>query len=492
MPLSSAAAARPREGIGARVLHGLFWRSGSQILAQLVTWAATFLVIRLLRPGDYGVFAMTQSVLALFGMLSGGSFASALVRRETVDRHEIRQVFGLLILLNGGLACVQIALAPWVAAYYRQPIVTDLLRVQALLYVANPFIALGTALLARQMDFRRQAIANFASAIAGAGTALGGALAGLGVWTLVLAPIAMVWTRGLGLAIAARLRVVPRFGFRGAGDIVGFGLAMVTSQIFWFVQTQADVFIGGRALDPRHLGLYTTALFLAQILTSKFVPPMNEIAYAAYARLQSDRAAVASAFARSVRLVMLVALPFQAGMALTAGPLVATVLGPHWAGSAPLVGALAVAMPFVTLQILFAPVTNALGRPRLAVNGAIAGAIIMPAAFLLGIGDGAAGLARAWAFAFPLLTAYTAAISLPVIGLGWRTLGAAIRPALLSTAIMAACVAAADAILPALPPAAHLAALVAVGAPTYAAAAMLLARPAIADLAALAGRRGRA
>src|ERR1700712_1990590 len=89
--------------LGSHVVKSLVWRSGSQIFAQLFTWSATFIVIRLLAPADYGVFAMTTSVLFLLSMLSGGSFASALVRAPTLERHHVRQVLGLLILLNGAL-----------------------------------------------------------------------------------------------------------------------------------------------------------------------------------------------------------------------------------------------------------------------------------------------------------------------------------------------------------------------------------------------------
>ncbi|MGJ3628946.1 hypothetical protein AB5I41_22615 [Sphingomonas sp. MMS24-JH45] len=52
---------------------------------------------------------------------------------------------------------------------------------QALLYLTTPFIALPVALLGRAMDFRAQAKANMAAALAAALTALGGAIAGWGV-----------------------------------------------------------------------------------------------------------------------------------------------------------------------------------------------------------------------------------------------------------------------------------------------------------------------
>src|SRR3546814_11946361 len=58
------------ESLGDQVRHAVIWRSGSQILAQLVMWASTFLVIRILSPADYGLFAMTPVVLVLLAMRS--------------------------------------------------------------------------------------------------------------------------------------------------------------------------------------------------------------------------------------------------------------------------------------------------------------------------------------------------------------------------------------------------------------------------------------
>src|SRR3546814_7487884 len=114
------------------------------------------------------------------------------------DPFRIRQAFGLLLLLNALLAAIQFFGAPLAAAYYGQPMVADLLRVQALLFLATPFIALPEVMMSRALDFRRQAIVNLLAAFAGAGTALGCALAGYGVWTLVYAPIALCWTREIG------------------------------------------------------------------------------------------------------------------------------------------------------------------------------------------------------------------------------------------------------------------------------------------------------
>ena len=485
-PIEAAAPA----SISARVVKAVMWRSGSQIVAQLSMWASTFWVIRLLNPSDYGLYAMTSGVMVLLSMLNGQGFAGALIRAKTVTTAQIRQMFGLLIMLNGGVALVQLAIAPLVAHYFRYPLVGEMLSVQTLLYLANPFIVLPGALLARSMDFHRQAKVNLLSAAVAALTSLTCALAGLGVWTLVVAPLAMVWTRAIGMTIAARLVVWPSFGLAGASATVLFGGAMLLSDLLWLVQTQADVFIGGRALDPHRLGVYTTSLFLAQIVTSKFIPPLNEVAFTAYARLQHDAAGAGRAFEKSVRIIMMVALPFYFGLAVTAQPFVETMLGAKWVEAIPVVRILALAMPFLTLQILFTPATTALGHTRIQVISAAAGAIIMPIAFLLFIRGGAIGLAWAWLAGFPLLTFVTARCAMPILGTTFLAIGRSVRPALFAAAGMAGIVALVDRLVPTSGSLARLALLVSTGGIVYAVLALLTAKPVIVEMIQLFRNRG--
>lgn len=470
------------EGLGAQVKGAILWRSGSQIVAQIIQWLATFLVIRLLDPSDYGLVAMTQVVLVFLNLMNGYGFANALIRAESIGRREIRQVFGMLLLLNAALAAAQLALAPLAAAYFHQPIVAELLRVQALMFLATPFIALPTALLSRDMDFRRQAQVNLIAAMLSALTAFACASAGWGVWTLVATPLVLFWTRAVGMTIAARSLVWPSFRFAGAGKMASYGGAMVLVQLFWFVQSQSDIFIGGRLLGPHDLGLYTTALFLTQILASKFVPPLNDIAFAAYSRMQGERDALAFAFLKSVRLIMLVALPFYCGLVATAEPLVLTFMGAKWAETAPLVTVLALAMPLLTLQILFAPATNAINRAGIALRCAMAGAVILPIAFLTGIGFGTTGLAYGWLIGMALLTLVTAALSMPALGLQWRALIQSIAPGLLASSVMGLAVMLLDSALPAMAPPARLALLVSAGAALYAALLLLFARPLVEEV----------
>jgi O-antigen/teichoic acid export membrane protein len=384
---------------------------------------------------------------------------------------------------------LQIGLAPLAAAWYRHPQIAELLRVQALIFLSTPFISIPEVLLMRQMDFRRQALVNLAATLVSAGVALGCALAGLGVWTLVWAPIALFWTRALGLQLVTRARYLPSFRFAGAGAMVRFGLGLLASTFGWTVMTQADTLIAARKLSPSDLGLYAEALFLTTLIASKFVPPLNEVAFPAYARMQEDRALLAASFLKAVRLVMLVTCPLYLGLSVVAPDFVAVVLGAKWQAMAPLMTILAFAMPAHTLYILFTPAVNAIGRIRVTARVSLLGAVVMPAAFLIGLQWGATGLAYAWLLAFPLLPLVTFLQARRDLGIAARQLATAVAPGLLASAAMALAVLAIGRELGSMAPWQRLGLEIGCGAVCYVGLLLAFSRAALRELAGLALRR---
>jgi O-antigen/teichoic acid export membrane protein len=477
-----------------RVKSAVFWRSGTQIISQLVSWIATFAVIRLLTPADYGLFAMTSVILVFMNFLNGYGLASALIQSENVDPHRIRQAFGLLILMNVTLAAVQFFAAPLAAMYYGEPQVAEMLRWQSLIYLATPFLVLPEAMVSRKLEFRKPAIINLTTATLGAILSFTFAYNGYGVWTLVWTPIILFWVRAIMLVSATRFFYWPSFNFAGTGSMIGFAMTVLVAQGFWIIQSQSDLFIAGRVFDIHDLGLYAEALFLTQIFAAKFVPPLNEVAFPAYSRLQNDKSAMSYSFLKAMRLIMLIACPLYVGLSVTAGPVVATLMGPKWLEAIPLIQILALAMPFMTLQILFGPPINALGKPNITLQIAMVGAFLMPVIYLIAVPYGAKGLAWAWLIGLPLLLLFTIWRAGQMFGVTLGGVAAACWPGFLSASFMGIAVWTADMLWIAeatdnLIPALHLFILVAIGGITYAALLWFTARDSVLEIIALLTKR---
>src|SRR3546814_6849973 len=134
--------------------------------------------------------------LNFMGFMNGYGLVSALVQAPVLNIQQIRQAFGLMLVLNGGLALAQLFLAGIAADYYGQPMVANLLRVQALIYLSTPFISLPEVLIGRSLNFKAPAFVNILTDMVTAVVSLTGALLGWGVWVLVFAPVLGLWVMG--------------------------------------------------------------------------------------------------------------------------------------------------------------------------------------------------------------------------------------------------------------------------------------------------------
>lgn len=452
-----------------RVRSAVAWRWGTQVGSQIITWTSTFLVVRLLDPTDYGLFAMSQVVITALAFLNGASFATSLVQTDRIDERRIGQVFGLLLMFAVTLAGAQYLLAPNAARYFQEPVVADMLRLQAIIFLTVPFTALPQQWLARQLQFRKAGQANIISAIAGALTALTLAWMDWGVWALVYAGISIFVSRAIALSIAAKLWIRPVFNPSGAWDLFTFGGTLTLCQLFWIIQSQSDVVIAGRLMPTFDLGLYTQALFLTLIVTAKFLPPINEVALAAYSELHRAKKPLGPYFLKTARMVMMVSAPIYIGLALTSENAIRVLMGEKWTGIIPIVMGVALVMPAFALQLICAPVTNAMGRPKVYLFTSICGAILFPCLFLWGVTDGTQGLVHAWWIAAPTLCAITLFVTLPRIHVTPFALIHALAPIVLACAVMAACVFAAQTFVMIETPLFALAFQAALGATAYAA-----------------------
>ena len=145
----------------------------------------------------------------------------------------------------------------------------------------------------------------------------------------------------------------------------------------------------------------------------------------------------------------------------------------------------------MTVQILFAPVANALGKPSLSMFASLGGAIIFPIAFLIGAQWGLIGMAWAWLGAAPLLLLVTARLSAPLIGISLWDIARAMLLGVAPALMMAVGVGFAAQLIAELgwAPPVRLALLVGLGVALYAALLWLLEREAIAEVLRLVLKR---
>ncbi len=403
-----------------RVVSGLRWQAAAKLGSQLISWAATLVVMRLLAPADYGLMAMTMILVGLTSLVAEMGLGAALVRSPEVTFTQQRAVFGLALLVNLALYGALLALAPLSVSVFSEPRLFALTAAMGLQLPLAAMAVVPESMARRDLRFKELSAIEMAQQAGAATTTLGCAWGGLGVWSLVAGHVAATLIKSLMLLMRFGT-VAPLFALRGQRELASFGGALTANRLVWFAYTQADVFIAGKLLGAQLTGAYAAAVSLANMPMQKLMGISNQVAYSAFSRLQNDPQALARGVLGSLRVTATIGVGLLWGLAATAPNLIPLLLGSQWQAAVLPLQIVAAIVPLRLVQTTLSTATIAAGHVGTDLRNNLVGLVIMAPAFALGAGlGGVNGLALGWAVGFPIVFALAMRNITGRLGLGLR------------------------------------------------------------------------
>ncbi len=374
------------------------------------------------------------------------------------------------------MALLTVATAPLVAALYSLQGLTAVLRVLSLFFIFAALDSTQSALLAREMKFRVQAVRRLGASVASGAAAVTLALSGAGVWALVAQTLVY---EGLTVALLWSLvtwRPNRRFSRRAFGELVHFGSRLTGIRLLTNIGEYADNLLIGIVIGAVALGYYVVGFRVVVVINTLISIALTQVVLSTFSRIKHDGELLNAAFYRSTRLAAGLSLPIYAGLALLAHPITVLLFGDRWAPSAPVMQALALA-GFVQGQLIFSSqYVIALGKVSNELwwtSGLVAVQLI---AFAIAVSFGI--VAVALSLGIVLLIAWPARLYWLRMwgGVSFRAYFKVFPRLLVSAGIMVAAVAGTQSLLAGSGEAVSLAAEVVVGAIAYVAALGLCAR----------------
>lgn len=397
--------------------------------------------MRLLSPADYGLVAISTAVLTLVTMVAELGFGAAIVQAHSPTEAEVRSVFGASIAFSAMCAIALAAIAPWLGEIYSAPQVAPLIQAASLTLVLTSVATVPDAFLRREMSFVRLSVIELAAGLLATVTTVMLALAGYGVWSLVLGPLAAAAMRTVLVYLSWRKRLWPSLNVAQARRMLDFGLKVAVSRAASFVFGQADVVIGARLLTKSELGTYSIAMHLALMPMTKLMSVLNTVAFPAIAEIaRSDEAPLTPALQKGLRLVGHVVIPMLWGLGSLSPWLVPVLLGDSWAGAVAPLQLVCIALPLRLVSVLLSTAMQALGEAGVDLRNTLTGIAILPLCFLAGGQFGAVGLAAAWLAGLPTLMLLNLRRASVHLGFGVGGVARALAPPVVISLAMAAAI----------------------------------------------------
>ncbi len=344
-----------------RTARGALWLGSSSVVVKTSQTVVLLTLAAVLAPEALGLVALGTLVANVSAILASLGTANALVYwRGDVQRAARTSV--TIALVSGSLIAGLLWFgAPWLAATFRAE--DGGVAVIRGLTVVLPFITVAMVtgeLLRRELRFSRRVIPDIVASVVGAVIAVGLAVTGFGVMSLVVGQIVQgVLT--LLLAWMVHPPVVPGWNTQDARGLLSYGGPQSAAALLEAVQLNLDYLVVSRVLGALALGYYSLAFRLAYLPYLMIVIVVTGAAFPYLCRRRGTE--LGRAAERVAAATLTLVLPLSLGLALFAEHLV--ILGEKWSPAVPVVGWLAAYGLLLSVGQVVQVTLNAGGRPGL-------------------------------------------------------------------------------------------------------------------------------
>lgn len=328
----------------------------------VINLASNLLIARLLTPAEIGVYSVTLAVMSVAQVLRDFGVASYLIQEQELSDDHIRTALGVTLLIGVSLGVVVFGAAPWVADFYREPRMRDLLWLAAFNFLLLPFSTISLALLRRRLAFKALAVVNFIATLAGALVSVGLCWAGFGPIGLVAATLVVSATTGFAAWWARGERRLLAPGLSQWRSLFKFGAQSSVVGVVTSVSMDINDLAVGKLMGFTPVALLSRAQGLMNLFHRDLMGAVRNVAYPAYAKAVREQQAMEPLYLASVTHVSVVAWPFYGFVSLYALETLRLLFGPQWDEAAPLVPLFCLAGALAAAGSLIGTLMVAMGR----------------------------------------------------------------------------------------------------------------------------------
>ena len=320
--------------IGDSIRSGAQWLFVGNIAGYILQFLIGVVLARLLVPADFGMIVTVQIFSGLASMVMSGGMGQSLIRAKEVDENDFNAVFTMQLAMSIAIYLGFFLASPWIAAYFGNPLYTDLVRVSTLVFLMKPFAFMYNSWLNREMKFKIRSLVTLVGGIFTGFTSITMAWLGLGVWSLTLAGLfgALFSNLLLGRLLPLRLSLNPDFVIMRKHSSYGFKIT--ANDFLSYLTRESKNFILSKVAGPAFLGLFNKAESLSRTPNDIIMPATMQPVFRALSKMQDDLDKSKYLLHRAITLLTAYTLPFYIWFWWVAEPFIGTVYGSKWIESA--------------------------------------------------------------------------------------------------------------------------------------------------------------
>jgi len=385
------------------------WTFLSAIISASAMAAQLVVVSRFLTVSQLGVAAIAMMILGFATVIADFGVNKVLIKEQGDLAPELRTLLYAIELGLGFAVWIIVWMSsPALAHYYAAPELASLLRHGSVALLIIPIGHQFYFLISRDLLFRKLAIIEIVSSIAGVAIAIFAAILNEGAYAIVWGWAGNLSLKYLLIAFDGwqQYPLARRWTVKGSLPHLKFGFYATVENIVSFISSNIDYLVIGYFLGPQQLGYYALAYQVATFAPQKIAPILTRVAFPMFAKQQADGSILRAGYLNFSQLAIVLTLPLLAGVLITAPLLVQVVFGVAWEQSIPILQLLTIVGVGKMVIVPVVPLLLAKGRADLAFASGLVFTLVTFIAFLLIVEMGLQAVAASFAVVSCCYAAY--------------------------------------------------------------------------------------
>ncbi|HAM85019.1 MAG TPA: hypothetical protein DFK15_11180 [Butyricimonas sp.] len=346
-------------GLKEKTISGIVWSAVEKFGYTFIMFLSNLFLARLLSPNDFGSIGMIMVFVAIASIIVDGGFTSALIQKKTISDEDYSTAFHVNMMLAIILYIALYLGAPYVANFYSNPPLADLLRVLGFVLIVNALSVVQIAKIKRELNFKYLGIVSIVSSFIGCFVGVTCAFYSLGVWSLVIQSLVISLVKSVILFIFSSWKPSFVFSSKALKTQFNFGSMILLSNIVDTVYSNLPSLIVGKFFNARILGVYNQARTLENVPNNTLITIVQQVMYPVFSRLQDNTEKLKEGVRKSVKVLVWVNFPLMILLIVIAEPLFKLLYTDKWVDSIPLfqiacIGGMMNCIVQVNMQILAA------------------------------------------------------------------------------------------------------------------------------------------
>lgn len=374
-----------------QAITGVKWNFVQQFSVQIINFGVQVILARLLMPEMFGLIAMVIVFISIGTALMDSGMTSSLIRTKEPDQTDYSTVFVTNLIVSFAVYGVVFLSAPYIAVFYNQDVLTDIIRLLALSFVIRAFVAVHVAKLTKEMNFKLQMQLQIPATIMSGIVGVTMAYMGYGVWSLVWLNLAqaIAFTVQNWVFIPWKPSMIfdkERFKYH-----FRFGYKLTLSSLIDTVYNDAYRIVIGKFYSPAQVGYFHQAETLRLFPVQQIGAVMGKVTYPFFSKIEGDEK-LREAYRATMRLVLFAVIPVMLFLIVVAEEGFLFVFGEHWLPAVPYFQILAVASIIRPISSYNLNILKVKGRSDLFLIVEIIKKVVGIVALIIGLQFGVIGL----------------------------------------------------------------------------------------------------